>query len=288
MLNNHDDITREELLELAELEMTGHLDEVDAARLERAFRSATPVLQDEVIALQERLALEPSLRDSGAPAGSLRLRVLAAVAAAAEEDARAAAPIATIGRGASRAPVASVDPSAGADRLARELLAQIERTNPPVTIFWRAAALFLLAALVVTLYFNREFTENARTLRLAVDNRLAERDIRELASGVAGFDFSRSIQHRLQPASAGISGEVLVYVDPGSKRVLVIALGCENLGTVELRGFVDASAGTNALATQFRAKGPAHAEVFEFDPAAMPTTFELIGVSAGAAVFRSA
>ena len=45
MLSGSDEPSREEILELALLEAQGLLDEVEEARLDRAFRAATPALQ---------------------------------------------------------------------------------------------------------------------------------------------------------------------------------------------------------------------------------------------------
>ncbi|MFZ9916151.1 MAG: hypothetical protein ACO3IB_12575, partial [Phycisphaerales bacterium] len=98
-MHGSEEPTRDELLELATLEALGQLDEVEEARLDRAFRAASPSLQDEIRELQLRVATDPALRSSEPPPSSLRLRTLARVAHAIEEDAAAAAPIATIGQG---------------------------------------------------------------------------------------------------------------------------------------------------------------------------------------------
>ena len=98
MPQDSDNPSRDELRELATLEVIGCLDEVESARLERLFEAARPSVQSEVRALQAQIAVEPSLRSAEAVPEDLRLRVLARLATAIEEAERAQAPLASIGR----------------------------------------------------------------------------------------------------------------------------------------------------------------------------------------------
>ena len=90
--------TREELLELAQFEMLGVLDPVETASFERAFALATPSVQAEIIALQARVAEDPTFRAHGEqPSAALLLRTMARVVDAMESESQSAQPIATIG-----------------------------------------------------------------------------------------------------------------------------------------------------------------------------------------------
>jgi hypothetical protein len=288
VLNGSDEISREELLDLASIEMLGALDDVDSARLERAFRAAPPSLQAEVVALQERLASASSFRSGEVPAPSLRLRVLARLAEEAEADARAAAPIATIG---SHRTAEARDPAARADELADALVSRLERSAPPVAIFWRAAALFLVAALAVTLYFNRQTSSVAEKLVVALERGIVDEDVRALVPALAGFDFDGCEQHRLRavPGTAA-TGEVQVFVDRARGRVLVLAFGMQSLPRpLTLDGYAvekDASA-TPVISRQIMPSAVAHAEIFELSAGAEPGRFELRD-SSGAVIFRTA
>ena len=66
-------VDRDELLQLAELEARGVIEPTEDLRLERLFAAASPSLQAEVRAMQERLELEPALRSDEVPSESLRL-----------------------------------------------------------------------------------------------------------------------------------------------------------------------------------------------------------------------
>ena len=168
-------ISREELLELAVADAIGVLDEVDTARFERAFSSAAPSLQAEVRVAQDRVALDRMLLVDEQPPASLRLKTLARVAAAIELEAAGAAPIAMIGpaRGhtADRAVAGAVAVSDNSPRefidhesreaIVREILERSAMERRPPQHLWRAAALFLFAALVVALYFLAGGTQDS-------------------------------------------------------------------------------------------------------------------------------
>ncbi|MFM7133409.1 MAG: hypothetical protein ACKO0W_03740 [Planctomycetota bacterium] len=285
MLNGPDELSREELLELASIEMLGALDEVDSARLERGLRSAPPSLVAEVVALQERLASTATLRATDVPPASLRLRVLARLAEEAESDARAAAPIATIGPARAGG---TNDASARADELADALVSRLERATPPVSVFWRAAALFLVAALAVTLYFNRQTANVSEKLVLALERRAVEQDIRALAPALDGFDFNGCEQHRLRavPGTAA-KGEVQVFVDRNRGRVLVVAFGIQALPRpMTLEGYEPNEPDAPVLSRQIMPSESAYAELFELPADAVPGRFELRD-SSGTVIFSA-
>ncbi|MFM7050592.1 MAG: hypothetical protein ACKOYN_00455 [Planctomycetota bacterium] len=224
MLTGNDEPSRDELLELATLEALGLLDEVGETRLDRAFRAATPAVQDEIRALQMRVAMDPALRSSEEPPASLRLRAIARVVHAIEEDAKAAAPIATIGqpaRGAREHALASEIP------LDEAIARRVPRQNPGVSGLWRVAALFALAALAVSLYFNAQTTEISRVLVGAMQSQQLDEQARHVVAQLGGAMLS--VDQRLQlVAKDGVAGDVRAYVDRAGNRLVVVGLGLDD------------------------------------------------------------
>jgi hypothetical protein len=222
MKQGDETISREELLELASIEAMGMLDEVESARLDRAFALATPAVQAEVVALQERLATDSTLRSVEQPSAALRLRTLASVAQAIEEDSASAKPIATIGPATARsfAPVAGA--SASSEEM-NELLKEIaRRTAAPQSaqLFWRAASFFLIAALAVSSYFQWQTHRQAARITAFAENQLIDDEIRRELRGVEAFDFASATPVRLR--ALGQPSEITAYIDAANHRVLVV------------------------------------------------------------------
>jgi hypothetical protein len=97
-MTSRNQMTREELIELAALDACGLLDRYDAATYTRSFLDAPAAVQDEVRELQAAIAGDESLLPDEATPSELREAVLAAVHDAMEQEAARLAPIATIGR----------------------------------------------------------------------------------------------------------------------------------------------------------------------------------------------
>jgi hypothetical protein len=262
-------ISREELLELAVADAIGVLDEVDTARFERAFSSAVPSLQAEVRVAQDRVALDRMLLVDEQPPASLRLKTLARVAAAIELEAAGAAPIAMIGpaRGhtAERASavagaVAGSDSSPrefidheSREAIVREILERSAMERRPPQHLWRAAALFLFAALVVALYFHSEQRAISERMMNFVDGRLSADATRAIGRATLGFDFARARQLKVYvknvPDNAGATGIALgvgsgvgsgggsLLVDPANESKLVHAYFDESRNQICVIGF---------------------------------------------------
>ncbi len=258
-------ISREELLELAVADAIGVLDEVDTARFERAFSSAVPSLQAEVRVAQDRVALDRMLLVDEQPPASLRLKTLARVAAAIELEAAGAAPIAMIGpaRGhtAERASavagaVAGSDSSPrefidheSREAIVREILERSAMERRPPQHLWRAAALFLFAALVVALYFHSEQRAISERMMNFVDGRLSEDAMRAIGRATSGFDFEHARQLKVYvknvPDNAGATGIALgagsgvgsLLVDPANESKLVHAYFDESRNKICVIGF---------------------------------------------------
>ncbi|MFM8784960.1 MAG: hypothetical protein ACKOFI_07385, partial [Phycisphaerales bacterium] len=96
------------------LDALGMLDEVDAAQFDRAFRDAPPSVQSELRALQAEVAADPAFLSASdeLPPADLKVRTLARVMTEVDRQEADFAPIAHIGRTAtrgSRRSVSSID-----------------------------------------------------------------------------------------------------------------------------------------------------------------------------------
>lgn len=224
-------VDRADLLHLAELEAHGVIEPVEEARLQKLFDAAQPSLQAEVRALQESIAVDPTLRSSEHPPESLRLRTLARVAQAIEEESAAAAPIATIGpKSAGSRDQSSVRDAVSADA-ARWIIEGIARERDRLRTvrqpYWRAAAFFLLAALSVSVYFNWSYVAVSEKLAKFAIAEVVDSEMREIASSIAGFDFGRARHVDLMRMHESGKGHVEIFTDPDSGRVAVLGVGFE-------------------------------------------------------------
>ncbi|MCA9290242.1 MAG: hypothetical protein KDA25_03880 [Phycisphaerales bacterium] len=146
-------LDRQELIELAALDVFGLLDEYDAALYNRSFHHAPVQVQREIIELQASLASDPGLLTGDEPAPGLRRRVLDAVSRAIEQESSSLAPLATIG------------PSS---RLSGPDFGAWSVTNRS-GVAWRAAALVMTAAVVIMSYFFVQANvENSNITKLAL------------------------------------------------------------------------------------------------------------------------
>jgi hypothetical protein len=142
---------------LAMLDAMGMLDDVDASDFDRAFRDASPAVQAELRELQASVATDPAfLAASEDPPADLKARTLARVMTDVERQDERFAPIAHIGRTASRASrVGPVDQREFIEQAmelagARKDLERFSRSS----YFWRAAAIAMTAALTAALAFQ--------------------------------------------------------------------------------------------------------------------------------------
>lgn len=240
MNDSHSISSRDELLELAALDALGVLDAVESARFERAFDAAAPSLQAEARSIQDKVALDPMLLSEEAAPASLRLRTLARVADAIEAD--AAAPIATIGpvrtQRASGASAQLVD----RDALVREVMERAAREQRPRQHIWRAASLFLFAALLVALYFNSQQRELSERLVAYADNRMVDEAVRALARTTKSFDFTAAREVAVFENGMPVQG-VHAFFDDASNRMVVYGLGVSSdSGTARVVCGADANA----------------------------------------------
>jgi hypothetical protein len=147
-----------DLRALAVLDALGLLDDVDAAQFDRAFRDSPAALQAELRVIQAAAVADPAFLSTEEPSAELKLQTLTRVMTAVEQQESQFAPIALIGRMASR----------GSRRVARSVdtkdlveqameLAVLRKDVERFTIssyYWRAASIALTAALTVALVFQ--------------------------------------------------------------------------------------------------------------------------------------
>ena len=147
-----------DLRALAVLDALGLLDDVDAAQFDRAFRDSPAALQAELRVIQAAAVADPAFLATEEPSPELKLQTLTRVMTAIEQQESQFAPIALIGRMASR----------GSRRVARSVdtkdlveqameLAVLRKDVERFTVssyYWRAASIALTAALTVALVFQ--------------------------------------------------------------------------------------------------------------------------------------
>ena len=175
-------LRREELIEQASLDALGLLDEFEAAHYARSFHAAPASVQEEVRRIQAAVATDGALLADEQPAPDLRDRVLGAVQAAVDEEARQLKPIATIGSRAMRRD--AVD-AATAEAIERERMnLRLQMTQRTVSL-WRAASVGLAASLVAALVWVNAFRSGMDRIEQLVQNNATAQQVEE-ALGV-GF-----------------------------------------------------------------------------------------------------
>ena len=118
-----------QLLELAVLEAHGLLEQIEVDLFTRSFHDAPASIQEEIVRIQEKFALDDSLLPAENPPAELRKKVLQSVAETADQEAQRLAPLALIG--------------------ARASAAQAQLGPSRSVTFWRTAAVVLFGVAVV-------------------------------------------------------------------------------------------------------------------------------------------
>ncbi|MFO0962688.1 MAG: hypothetical protein U0625_07240 [Phycisphaerales bacterium] len=233
--------TPAELRQHAVLDALGLLDEVDAAHFDRAFRAAPPALQAELRQIQAEAAADPALLSAEEPADDQKVRTLAAVMTAVEMQEVRFAPIAQIGRGpapALRRPVRSID----ANDLVEQAMA-LATANRDVERFarsayyWRAAAIALIAALVVVLWFERQTTQSAvRLSELVVSNAGSQEvfDLLRMPSARTQAEQGDVVRGMRAIASDG-TGSATLLADSRAGSAMVMTIGLRAGETYSIR-----------------------------------------------------
>lgn len=215
-------MNRDELFRLAAMDGYGLLDEYEAALYTRSFHDAPASVQDELIALQARLAVDPLFLAGEEPAPVLREKVLDRVLEAIEAEQRELAPLATIGRNRKNA----ADAAGQSFRLAPS----------SSVLFWRAACFMLLASLVVVLYMYAEAVRKGRDI---AERAMVDRTTEQLKE-LIGADFLDFVNHPgvqhvvFQPVAQDTPGQATAYLNPRANAVFLNTMGLRE-GRYELR-----------------------------------------------------
>ena len=231
---------RDEILELAQLEVLGALESAECARLERLFRDASPQVQREVIDVQEFMTMQSALLPAIEPERSLRLRVLASVAQAVEENDSELAPLAKIGKkkmqGNSSEYSSSSDEMAGGESFASAAVSSARgpsRANQMrvaedthwrrSALVWRAACIAVFGALIVVSAFEISISrQSARISELALQNVITD-ELKDLIDfDIYEFLDKRCVVKGLVGATVRDNGAAMVSLSPTLDSVLVI------------------------------------------------------------------
>ena len=232
-----------DLRALAVLDALGMLDDVDAAQFDRAFRDAPAAMQSELRAVQAAAVTDPTFLSTEEPSADLKLQTLTRVMTAVEQQESQFAPIALIGRMASRSgrrTARSVDTKDLVEQ-AMELAAlrkDVERFTIS-SYYWRAASIALTAALTVALVFqllNSGFALKVSQYALGAAAPQQIFDSLKHPGSMARFEnatFLRGLRNTSTTATSDF-GTVTLAVDAATGTVMGVAVGVKP-GTYVLR-----------------------------------------------------
>lgn len=258
MSSNSSSVRRDELHELAQLHVTGCLDEIETARFERLLHEAPPSLQSEIVALQAEIAADESLLPQVEPERSLRWRVIGAVLEAVSNHERAEqerlAPIATIG-GAGRSSMQEQDIAEAASAVAAEAdavplasaveddtereawgaLLAAERWRKSAVI-WRGACVAAVGALAAALAFNVWLAMSATHVsRLALERVTGDQLRAAVGPSLVDFVGKGSIVRGMVAASPAVNSSATVLLAPTLDSALVTWIDLAANRTYSLR-----------------------------------------------------
>lgn len=226
----------------AMLDALGMLDEVDAAQFDRAFRDAPPSVQSELRALQAEIASDPAFQSASdeAPAADLKVRTLARVMTEVERQEADFAPIAHIGRTATRGARRSVGSIDANDLVQQAMDLAVARADSDrfarSSRVWRAAAFALMAALVAALVFQVSTQSLAARITEYALGAASPRQIFDTLDHPGALTrMERAVFYRGLSAGTGAGGTVTIAVDGAARKVLAVGLGLEVGGQYTLR-----------------------------------------------------
>ncbi len=269
--------TRDELLELAELDALGVLEPSEQARFERGLRDASDALRAELHAVQDIAVMGPVSLVAEDPDAGLKWKVMACLAEAAQERDATLAPIASIGarpeviarpaalparmvhETARETPqhaevvhrVAEAAQTTELDRLRR--LVEAARTR---TYMLRAACIALAASLVVCGYAlvrQDAYAKQVTTLALAASSR---DDLKQLLGpGIEQYLRDGVSAMALSSVAPSLPGGVVAWIDPEDRSAFVALIGLDESRSYALVSRANASAGSeeSVLAADLRA-----------------------------------
>jgi len=286
--------TRDELLELAELDALGALEPAEQARFERGLRDASPSLRAELHAIQDAAVLDPIGLCDDEPEAGLKYKVMARIADAVTESESELAPIASIGRPvapqrpapivapivpaatalaapvapAPIAPVASVAASRDADVLERVTQAaeqsELERLRSMLDrarahgYMLRAACIALASCLIVAGYALVRQDSYAKQVTLLAISQSSSEDLKALLGPtIEPFLRDGVPATALSGAAPSSTGGVIVWADPvtGNAFLAMVALDVSRTFEVVARDSAQDSA-SRVIKSGVKAHGP--------------------------------
>jgi len=266
--------TRDELLELAELDALGALEPAEQARFERGLREASPALRAELHAIQDAAVLDPIGLCGEEPEAGLKYKVMARIADAVTESDSELAPIASIGRPAATqrpapivapfvapivapaalnapvapaaiAPVAAVAAARDADVLERvtqaaeqseleRLRAMLDRARSHGYML-RAACIALASCLVVAGYALVRQDSYAKQVTLLAISQSSREDLKALLGPtIEPFLRDGVPATALTGAAPASTGGVVLWFDPTTGKAFLAMVGLDASRTFEL------------------------------------------------------
>jgi hypothetical protein len=224
------DLTHQELLDFADLDVLGLLDEVDSTRFEAAFQKATPADQDLIRERQAEFATQlVGSHDTKALPEALKSRVIGSIQIENDAIDSALAPVARIGIGRWRreqASVSLVQPADDENLHAEDpiLIRRLQRSS----VIWRAASFGLIAGLAVSLLIGYTMVENAKEATRLASQRAASEQLselypQELSSIINNFKSDQVLGLATSPSHRG-SITAILDTEGNNVRLMVFAI----------------------------------------------------------------
>jgi hypothetical protein len=224
------DLTHQELLDFADLDVLGLLDEVDSTRFEAAFQKATPADQDLIRERQAEFATQlVGSHDTKALPEALKSRVIGSIQIENDAIDSALAPVARIGIGRWRREQASgslVQPADDENLHAEDpiLIRRLQRSS----VIWRAASFGLIAGLAVSLLIGYTMVENAKEATRLASQRAASEQLselypQELSSIINNFKSDQVLGLATSPSHRG-SITAILDTEGNNVRLMVFAI----------------------------------------------------------------
>ncbi len=284
--------TRDELLELAELDALGALEPAEQARFERGLRDASPALRAEAQAIQDTVVLDPVGLIDEEPEAGLKYKVMARIADAVSESEAELAPIGSIGRSAPTrrplpvvAPIAPIAPASApmapaavqrdADVLQRVTQAaehgELERLRTMLDrarahgYMLRAACIALAASLIVFSYAFLRQSSYTQQVTLAAISESSREDLKALLGPtIEPFLRDGVPSGALAAVAPKAMGGVLLWIDPASGNGFLLAVGIDSTRGFDLVAIAPTSdAPAVVVATGLKSHGPLSGHLLE-------------------------
>jgi hypothetical protein len=165
---------------------------------------------------------------------------------------------------------------------ARAALAERDRSTP----YWRAAAFFLAAGLVASLYFLGSTMRTAEEIARQASNRVISEQLREAVPDLTDFIFRDSLHRTLASADMTVDATATLIINPETRETLLMGFGLDpSRGPYILRSVDDQ--GNATVVSTFEADGPVSYAIASVPADFASRKFELLDGS-GKVILRSA